>query len=116
MIENMAFNQHLILPERYPIRSLDGGADTFVLGKGWHVYCKSRRARIIGFDNEEVERSLSTVSSITAFNLPNGPSILLAACESFILIEIPIMAIWRRFNLPKTWSNLVYGDREMIQS
>jgi hypothetical protein len=63
-----------------------------------------------------VERILSTVSSITAFNLPNGPYNLLAAGESFILIEIPLMAIWRRFNLPKTWSNLVDSDAEMIQS
>jgi hypothetical protein len=71
---------------------------------------------MIGFDNEEVERSLSKLSSITAFNLPNGPYNLLAAGESFILIEIPVLAIWRRFNLPKTWSNLVDCDTEMIQS
>jgi hypothetical protein len=75
----------LILPEKYHISVLDGGAYTCVLGKGWEILAihNSRRANIVGFDHEDaVKKNLSIVSAITAVDLPNGQSILLVIHEA----------------------------------
>ena len=82
-INNTLYNKCmnlLFLPENYHISILDGGADTCVLGKGWEILSihNSRRANVVGFDNETaIKRNLPIVSAITSLDLPNGKSILL---------------------------------------
>jgi hypothetical protein len=86
-INNTLYNKCmnlLFLPEKYHISILDGGADTCVLGKGWEILSihSSRRANVVGFYHETaVKRNLTIVSSITAFDLPNGQSVLLLVHE-----------------------------------
>jgi hypothetical protein len=75
----------LHLPERYHISSLDGGADTCVLGQGWEVLSvhNTRRSNVVGFDHEAaVKRNLSIVSAITAVDLPDGISVILIVHEA----------------------------------
>jgi hypothetical protein len=70
----------LHLPEKYHISILDGGADTCVLGQGWEVLSvhNTRRANVVGFDHEAaVKKNLPMVSAITAFDLPDGISVIL---------------------------------------
>ena len=74
----------LLLPEKYHISILDGGADTCVLGQGWEILSihNSRRANVVGFDHETaVKRNLPIVSAITTVDLPDGSSILLVVHE-----------------------------------
>ena len=74
----------LFLPENYHISTLDGGAGSCVLGKGWEVLSihNSRRANVVGFDHEAaIKRNLPIFSDITALDLPNGSSILLVLHE-----------------------------------
>ena len=62
----------------------DNGADTCVLGKGWHVLAThpTRRAHVVGFDKEHAQkRNLPIVTGVTVVDLPDGP-ILLQANES----------------------------------
>jgi hypothetical protein len=86
-INNTLYNKCmnlLLLPERYHISILDGGADTCVLDKEWEVLSihNSRRADVVGFDNETViKRNLPIVSAITALDLPNEKSVLLLVYE-----------------------------------
>jgi hypothetical protein len=75
----------LFLPEKHQISILDGGADTFILGKGWEILSvhNSRRANVVGFDHETaVKKNLPIVSAITTVDLPNGQSILLVIHEA----------------------------------
>jgi hypothetical protein len=75
----------LFLPEKLHVSILDGGADTYVLGKGWEILAihNSRRVNVIGFDHEAaVKKNLPIASSITAVDLPNGQSILLVIHEA----------------------------------
>jgi hypothetical protein len=75
----------LHLPKKYHISISDGGADTCVLGQGWEVLSvhNTRRANVVGFDHEAaVKSNLPIVSAITAFNLPDGISILLIVHEA----------------------------------
>ena len=79
------FMNLLFLPESYHISILDGGADTCRLSKRWEVLSvhNSRTANVVGFDHETViKRNLPIVSTITALDLPNGQSVLLAIHES----------------------------------
>jgi hypothetical protein len=74
----------LHLPEKYHISTLDGGADTCVLGQGWEVLCvhNTRRENVVGFDHEAaVKRNLPIVSAITAIELPYGVSLILIVHE-----------------------------------
>jgi hypothetical protein len=75
----------LFLPESYHISILVGVADTCVLGKGREVLSvhNSRRENVVGVDHEtDIKRNLPIVSAITALDLPNGQSVLLAINES----------------------------------
>jgi hypothetical protein len=75
----------LHLPEKYHISTLDGGADTCVLGQGWEVLSvhNARRANVVGFDHEAaVTRNLPIVSAITAVDLPDGISVVLIVHEA----------------------------------
>jgi hypothetical protein len=75
----------LFLPEMYHISILDGGADTWVLGKGWEILSihSSRRANVVGFDHEmAIKQNLPIVSAVTALDLQNGQSVLLLVNES----------------------------------
>ena len=70
----------LFLPERYHISIIDGGADIFVLGKGWEGLSvhNSRRANVVGFGHETaIKRNFPFVSDITVLELPNGQPMLL---------------------------------------
>jgi hypothetical protein len=82
---NMFINL-LCLPESYHINIfLDGDADTCVLGKGWEVLSvhNSRRENAVGFDHEIVMKMiLPIVNAITALDILNGQSVLLAINES----------------------------------
>jgi hypothetical protein len=59
-------NVKLHLPENYHISSLDAGADTRVLGKGWEILYvhNTRRANVVGFDHEAEKRNLQICSEI----------------------------------------------------
>jgi len=75
----------LFLLERYHISILDGGADTWVLGKGWEILSvqSSRRANVVAFDHETaIQRNFSILSAIIALDLTNGQSVLLVIHES----------------------------------
>ena len=64
---------------------IDDGADTTVLGKGWHVETRHpiRKANVVGFDRDlAVKRGLPIVSAVTAVDLPDGRVILLRAAEA----------------------------------
>ena len=65
----------LLLPEKYHISILDGGADTCVLGRGWEVLSiHNSRANVVGFDHEAaIKSNLPIVIVITTPDLPNEP-------------------------------------------
>ena len=76
----------LFFPESFHISILDEDADTCMLGKGWEVLSvhNSRRANVVGFDHEfAIKRNLPIVIAITALDLPNVQSVLLARHQSF---------------------------------
>jgi hypothetical protein len=79
----------LFLPENHHISILDGGTDTFVLGKGWEVLSihNSMRANVVGYDHETaIKRNLPIVSAMTAIDLPCRQSISLVIHVSFLII------------------------------
>jgi hypothetical protein len=76
----------LFIPERYHISILDGGAYTYVLGKGLEIFSihNSTRANVIGCDHEiAVKRNLAIVGAISAIDFSDGTSILLVGHEVF---------------------------------
>jgi hypothetical protein len=79
------FMNLLFLPETYHISILmDGGAETCVLGNGREIISihNSGKANVVGFDHKAaLKRNLPIVSAITAVDLPDGTSILLAIHE-----------------------------------
>jgi phosphoserine aminotransferase len=69
----------LFLPERYHISILDGGADSFILGRGWNVIYthKTRRSNVVDFDHETaIKQNHPIVIAITAIDLSEEKSIL----------------------------------------
>ena len=74
----------LTLSDGTHISISDNGADTCVLGKGWHIVAThpTCRAHVIGFDKQYAQKqNLPIVTGITVVDLPEGP-ILLQANES----------------------------------
>ena len=79
-----AIKNLLTLSDGNHISISDNGADTCVLGKGWHIVAThpTRRAHVIGFDKQYAQKcNLPIVSGVTVVDLPEGP-ILLQANES----------------------------------
>jgi hypothetical protein len=75
----------LFLYEKHHNSTLDGGADTCVLDKGWKILSvhKYRWANVVRFDHETaVKKNFPMVSVITSVDLPNGQSILLVIHEA----------------------------------
>jgi hypothetical protein len=71
----------LLLPESYQIIIPDGVKDVGVLCKGWELLSvhNSRSANVFGFDHETtIKRNLPVASAITALDLPNEQSMLMA--------------------------------------
>jgi hypothetical protein len=83
-IHNKCINL-LHLPEKYHISTLDGAADTCVLGQGWKVLSvyNNRRSNVVGSDHEAaVKRYLPIVSEITAVDLQDGISVMIIVHEA----------------------------------
>jgi hypothetical protein len=79
------FMNLLHIPEKCHIKILDGGTDAYFSGRGWKVLFahNPRRAKVVGFDHvAAVKRNHPIVSTITAFDLPNGISVLLIVHEA----------------------------------
>jgi hypothetical protein len=87
-VSDTSHNSYMKLPilqDGYHMSILDGGADTYVLGKGWKVlsFQDSRRINVFGFDHmAAVKRNLPIVTAITEVDLPDGSSILLNESEA----------------------------------
>jgi hypothetical protein len=81
------FMNLLHLPEKYHITILDGGVDTCVLGQGWEILSvhNTIKANVVGFDHEAAVKwntpIISSVTSITSVDLPDGISVLIIVHE-----------------------------------
>ena len=66
---------------------MDSGADTCILGKGWHVVEQhpTRRVKVVGFDKElATKNNLPIVTAMTVYELPDGDRILLQVNEGVL--------------------------------
>ena len=61
-----------------PTTIIDSGADTSIVGTGWHVtHTTMRRVNVIGFDHHlQPRQALPIVSAVTAVDTPQGVILL----------------------------------------
>ena len=71
--------QNLKVMGIYKPNIIDSGADTCVIGKGWHVIADTkRRVNVIGFDKKVIlKHSLPLVSAVTIVEPDDGNQIML---------------------------------------
>ena len=77
----------LTIPSNYSTSIMDSGADTCILGQGWHVVNEhpTRRVKVVGFDKEYATKSnLPIVSAMTVFEPPSGDPILVQVNEAVL--------------------------------
>ena len=77
----------LTIPSNTFTAIMDSGADTCILGKGWHVVEQhpTRRVKVVGFDKElATKNNLPIVTAMTVYELPDGDRILLQVNEGVL--------------------------------
>ena len=77
----------LTLPSNYHTAIMDSGADTCIIGKGWHVVDEhpTRRVKVVGFDKELTSKNnLPIVTAMTIVEVPDQDPILLQVNEAVL--------------------------------
>ena len=77
----------LTIPDNTYTAIMDSGADTCILGKGWHVVEEhpTRRVRVVGFDKElATKNNLPIVTAMSIFEAPNQEPMLLQVNEGVL--------------------------------
>ena len=72
--------------ENYHYSVIDSGCDTCLIGKGWTILSthRTRKANVVGYDDDTMKKGLSIVTGITAVDFEGGKIILLKVNEAVL--------------------------------